>query len=307
MRPSPPRGPQQKRLGADLSGVSAPHELTVFRAMTTTILSRSSVLRTFRQLKGDATEEEQNSFWDYMSMKASASAKATMARRLAAGGDGARSSVAQAMKEWQFNKYMAGANSGRGAKQQKIQQQGQHQQRQQPQGSQHQMQRQPMQPRPVPAQRGKGTGDTSIKDQRSSNDGSAGGSGARTKGAPSATSTRTKGAGKTRAPWAELIVDDETPLLLPDGQRARKCTVAADAPDEDFERASGYIMASSQAALRMACRVARRKNRGNPIIIVHQPASEYEKGILSDALREYQEQVNGQMDNDDEVITPPSR
>ncbi len=273
--------------------------------MTTTILSRSSVLRTFRQLKVDATEDEQSSFWDYMTMKASANAKATMARRLAAGGDGARASVAQAMKEWQFTKFMAGAGSGRGSKQQKAQQQGQHQQRHQQQGSQQQPQHQSKQVRSAPASQGKGKGGTHITDQRHSSGGNAGGGGARARGSPAASSTRTKGAGRARAPWSELVVDGETPLLLPDGERARKCSIAADAPDDDFERARGYIMASSQTALNLACRVARRKDRGNPIVIVHQPVSEYEKGILSDKLREYQEQLGDQADDGDATGNPP--
>ncbi len=274
--------------------------------MATTILSRSAVLRTFRQLKDNASEDEQNGIWEYVSMKASASAKANMARCLAAGGDRARSSVAQAIKEWQGSKFLAGTTSGRGTKQQRTQQPGQQQQRQQQQDGHQQKQRQATQPRPSPSSLGKGRGGQPSGDQRIPNGGSTGGDGSKPRSPTSAPSARAKGAGKNKVPWADLIVDDETPLLFPDGQRARKCTVAVDASDEDIERARGYIMASSQTALRMACRVARRKSRGNPIIIVHQPATDYEKGILSDALRDYQEQVNEQMSHDDEVLNPLS-
>ncbi len=276
--------------------------------MATTILSRSAVLKTFRQIKENATEEDQKGIWDYVSMRASAHAKANMARCLAAGGDRARSSVAQAIKEWQGSKFLAGTSNGRGQKQQqKTQQLDQQQQRQQQQGNQQQKQRQAAQSRPSASSLGKGRGGQTSGDQRTSDNGNAAREGgARPRVPASSSAARAKGAGKSRAPWADLIVDDETPLLLPDGQRARKCTIAQDDPDENIERACGYVMASSQSALRIACRVARRRSRANPIIIVHQPTSEYERSILSDALHDYQEQVNAQMNDDDGGMGPRS-
>ncbi len=229
-----------------------------------------------------------------------------MARALAAGGDRARSSVAQAVKEWQGARFLAGAAGGRGNKQQRAQQPSQQQQRQQHQDGAQQKQRQATQPRSPSTPLGKGRGDQPGLDQRNLGGASTGGGGGKPRGPSSAAAARAKGVGKNRAPWADLVVDEEAPLLLPGGQHARKCAITADSSDEDVERACGYIMASGQTALRMACRVAHRKNRSSPIIIVHQPASDYEKGLLSDQLREYQDQVNDHLHHDDEQHNPLS-
>ncbi len=65
-------------------------------------------------------------------------------------------------------------------------------------------------------------------------------------------------------------------------------------------------MASSHTALKYACKVARRRNRTRPIIIVHQPTTDYEKITLKEVLKDYEQLVNNEMGQHDDDFDPVS-
>ncbi len=271
------------------------------KKMTENSITKSAVLKIFRQLKPDSTTEEQNGLWEYVMTKASAQSRGNIAKAIAAGGDRARSSIAQAVKEWRgmlFLKTMdskAIAGSGKGGRKQQSQQ---GQQRQQPP---HEGQAQP--PRQQQRQQqnsvtGKGRGAPPTAGPLPQ------GAGGQTSNRSSSTAkgAQRKGSSPQRTPWADLHVGAETPLLLPSGDVAVKCDLSANDPQDKFDKAMGYIMASGQAALGCACKAARRRNNNNPLVIVHQPASEYEKGMLADALREFETKINDEQSEEDEFF-----
>ncbi len=272
--------------------------------MAESSITKGAVLKIFRQLKPDATTAEQDGLWGYVMTKASSQARGNIAKAVSAGGDRARSSVAQAVKEWRGMVFLQAMDSrpsaggGKGGKKQQPQQ-GQHRQ----QGLQQEQVQPPhqRQQRQQGSATGKGRGASPTAGTRAHDaDGRASGR------PPAAAKGSQKRGAPRRTPWAELYVGAETPLLLPSGEVAAKCELSASDSQDKFDKAMGYIMASGQAALGCACKAARRKTNNSPLVIVHQPASDYEKGMLTDALREYETTINDENSADDEFFEPIS-
>jgi hypothetical protein len=175
-------------------------------------LTRNSVLKIFRQLKPDASKEDQRALWDYVHMKASTHARTNMAKAIQHGGDRARSSVAQAVKEWQGQRYFSMNRNSE-----------QHQQREgrgavpahQPQRAAQSVSTEQGSSRGSPQQRdAQGRGGSGLVKGKGGgiNNGNNGGGGAQR----GTTTGQAKGTGRGRTPWSELLVSDEAQLLMPD-------------------------------------------------------------------------------------------
>ncbi len=298
------RGALRKRQGCGPSLSAQPLERAQ-KKMTDTSITKGAVLKIFRQIKADATTEEQNGIWDYVMTKATTQSRGNIARAIAAGGDRARSSVAQAVKEWRgmlFLKNM-GSNidtgNGKGGKKQQFQQ-GQPRKQPQQEGQAQPQRQQQRQQQSSTTGKGRGAPPAAGPRSHDANAQSSNRSSSAAKGA------QKKGAAPQRTPWADLHVGAETPLLLPSGEVATKCEIDANDPQDKFDRAMGYIMASAQAALGCACKAARRRTRNNPLVVVHQPVNDYEKGTLADALREFETKINDERSEEEEYFEPVS-
>jgi hypothetical protein len=243
-------------------------ERVVDRKMTET-LTKSTVTKIFRQVIANAEKGDQDKFWQFVNMKMTANRKKGIARAIERGPEAARASVADAIKEWRTNIYFdASANTGR------IQNK-QYAQRQQPQQGTQQHQQQPQQ-RSQQLREGRGTASAaSGGDQRLIGKGKGGAGEVSGQGRPqlgkstnSGQDTRVgrggnKGSSRGRTPWANLTIDDQTPLLDQHRKVAKKANIDPDDDDDTIDNAQGYIMAYATTASKLVERIAHRKSWTN--------------------------------------------
>ncbi len=288
-------------------------------------LTKNSVLRVFRQVKGNATKEQTEDFWHYVENSTTARAKKNLLTALDKGGDNARSSVSALVGAWLTHDFVHGRGRGQQQRQQHQHQhhQQQHRQQQQQQQQQRQQQQQPgdderddgewQQVRRGPRGARLGRGDPLAAAAPSSATGKGRGSptsnattrdsakASGEKGAKGRARSTTKQATTSRTPWSGLQVSPQTPLLDKDGNIARKCCIGPDDGEHIINKAQGYVMASSVTSAKMVCRLTRRANRDKPIVIVHQPMDNAGKDALREALRDWEDTLNAEYGNEQVV------
>ncbi len=281
-------------------------------------LTKSAVLKIFRQVKPNATKLQADDFWGYVEASTSR-ARRNLLAALEKGGDSARSSVSAIVSAWLFQEFARGQHQHRQQPQHQRHHQQGHQQHQQQQSQQQQQKqhggddgddqgwhqvhrglRGPRAGRGEPPRvatssstTGKGRGEAlpraAAQDPAWARNGSGAKGGAR---------TAAKRANSTRTPWASLLVSPQTPLLDSDGNVARKCSIGPDDGDVAMDRAHGYVMASSVTSSKLVCRLARRVCRDKPVVLVHQPMDDAGKDALREALRDWEDQLNSEGGSD---------
>ncbi len=257
-------------------------------------ISKNTVLKVFRQIAGNVDKKEQDQFWQFVSTKMPTTAKRGIHKAIEKGPDSGRASIANAIKEWRTSIYLQSTPSS-GSRQQQ-QQQGKQQQQQYNQPQQQQRQQQQQQQHTQRPQQldhklasGKGKGEGGTRQWTPTGERNTEGRG---RGGDGPGKGSSKGPARGRTPWTQLLIDEQTPLLDPQGNVSKKCTLTPEDEDEEVDKAGGYVMASAATASKLVGKIARRRDWTRPLVIVHQAMNPRDKAIMRDTLKEWEDDLN---------------
>jgi hypothetical protein len=95
-----------------------------------------------------------------------------------------------------------------------------------------------------------------------------------------------------------LAICAATPLACPMGGIATKYDLKPEDPQEKFDEASGYIMATGAHAAKLIERLAMRSDDAPPVVIVHQNLKEDDAKKMNDTLKDCEFDINNRRHGD---------